>query len=338
MNDNYYLETHNKFISDDIKIYYNYVTSDVNEIQTSVFPLHWHPYFELIYVQEGILNLYTKNGIYKISAGECAVINKGELHHGYISGIDFLKYTAVLINPALCESVVSGEIYVDYIEPFFENKYEYPVHISPCKDDMGQWDSVCVSRICGIMSYLKNKAKFDTERTHETIHTKYYSINHLSGIDLYEVAYSILSVILQLNKSEQKITADTSSSKNNEMIKKIIIYINGNYGSHIYLKDLAAMAYMSEDNFGKSFKSATGSSPIEYLTSVRVKKAAEMITSTPDKTIMDILVKCGFNHPSYFSRMFKKYMGCTPSEFKLRQKKTLRYFNYTNFLTAEDLK
>ena len=52
-----------------------------------------------------------------------------------------------------------------------------------------------------------------------------------------------------------------------------------------------------------------------WLTKVRVKMAAELIRTT-DMKVYEICEKVGYNNPQYFSVVFKKYMGCSPRDYK----------------------
>lgn len=71
------------------------------------------------------------------------------------------------------------------------------------------------------------------------------------------------------------------------------------------------------DYLRKLFKKEIGSSPLEYLTRLRMKKAETMLTTTrvQEYTVAEIAGMCGYDDALYFSRVFKKYYGCSPSAF-----------------------
>lgn len=76
------------------------------------------------------------------------------------------------------------------------------------------------------------------------------------------------------------------------------------------------------DYLRKLFKKEVGLSPLEYMTSLRMKNAETLLTAmwTNEYTISEIARMCGFEDALYFSRVFKKYYGCAPSNFvKQRQ-------------------
>ena len=67
--------------------------------------------------------------------------------------------------------------------------------------------------------------------------------------------------------------------------------------------------------FSRIFKEGTGENFIEYLTSVRMEKAKELL-GNGEYSMKEIGVMVGFSDPNYFSRSFKKNVGVTPTEYK----------------------
>ena len=92
-------------------------------------------------------------------------------------------------------------------------------------------------------------------------------------------------------------------------------YLSENYGESITIAALAAHAGMSHVGFTNRFIQHTGIPPVEYLTRVRMRSAAELLTST-DLPISEISRRCGYENPFYFSRVFRERMGMPPSEYR----------------------
>ena len=67
--------------------------------------------------------------------------------------------------------------------------------------------------------------------------------------------------------------------------------------------------------FSSIFKQCSGSSFKEYLNMVRVEESKRLLSNT-EYSIIDIAVACGFDDQSYFSKVFKKYTGMSPKQYR----------------------
>jgi two-component system response regulator YesN len=86
--------------------------------------------------------------------------------------------------------------------------------------------------------------------------------------------------------------------------------------AELSLNDVAAHVNLSPCHFSAVFSQETGQTFKEYLTEIRIKKAKELLRTTTLKTF-EIADRVGYNDPHYFSHVFKKETGLTPSEFRL---------------------
>jgi len=81
------------------------------------------------------------------------------------------------------------------------------------------------------------------------------------------------------------------------------------------LKDMAAVAGMSPNYFHRVFAKAMGMTPNEFVISRKISRARELLATTGE-SISDISLLCGFDNIAYFSYVFKRYSGITPSSFR----------------------
>ena len=86
--------------------------------------------------------------------------------------------------------------------------------------------------------------------------------------------------------------------------------------SDLRIEDLARELNMSRTVFYNKIKGITGSVPVEYLRLARLKKASELLLSQPELSMADVSFLVGFNDSLYFSRVFKKHFGVSPSNYK----------------------
>jgi AraC-like DNA-binding protein/mannose-6-phosphate isomerase-like protein (cupin superfamily) len=124
--------------------------------------------------------------------------------------------------------------------------------------------------------------------------------------NLIEVIFSIFL---------KNLNSDTISPKTNERISEIMIYINENFASRLTVGDVAEKFYMNVSYFCECFKKYTGRTFTEYLASVRLDRAARLVSHT-DKSVAEIAAESGFGSISQFLRRFKEKFACTPSEYR----------------------
>lgn len=96
-----------------------------------------------------------------------------------------------------------------------------------------------------------------------------------------------------------------------------VTYFNSNYNMEINIEEYAASIGMSVSWFIRNFRKYTGSTPVQFLTSLRLTNA-QMLLETTTYSINEIAGIVGYSNPLYFSRLFHKQRGCSPSEYRLR--------------------
>lgn len=104
-------------------------------------------------------------------------------------------------------------------------------------------------------------------------------------------------------------------NKNDERLKKMLIYIHKHFADKIAVSELAAVACLSERECFRLFQSYLHTTPTKYIQSYRLQEACEMLINGQD-TITDIGHACGLGNSSYFSKIFREYQNCTPIEYR----------------------
>lgn len=82
---------------------------------------------------------------------------------------------------------------------------------------------------------------------------------------------------------------------------------------------LASQMAMSTTQFRNRLKAITGETPQAYITNIRMQKARQLLdNSTPQTTILDIALSCGYEDQGAFTRAFKRFYGVTPTDYLSR--------------------
>lgn len=121
---------------------------------------------------------------------------------------------------------------------------------------------------------------------------------------LKEVSLSITAKINNYNNRNIKL-----------VLRKAIDYINEHYTEQITLNDVAENVYVSSYYISRMFKKELGKNFVDYLNGLRMEKAKELLKDPKYKTY-EIAELVGIPDAHYFSRLFKKHEGVTPTEYR----------------------
>lgn len=124
-----------------------------------------------------------------------------------------------------------------------------------------------------------------------------------------------LSKAIKLQKGELNRIESIHDSQNPLHATKK--FIDEQYMKGITLEDAADHANLSPYHFSKIFKENYGVTFIDYLTDIRIEHAKREILQT-NKSLKEICFSCGYKDPNYFSRVFKKKTGFSPTDFRIK--------------------
>ena len=98
-------------------------------------------------------------------------------------------------------------------------------------------------------------------------------------------------------------------------VDRVVRFLNGNFQRQIRLEELARMAAMSENSLLHHFSGMIGTTPMKYLTRLRIRYAAELLHNT-DMPVAEVAEGAGFADPAYFSRAFRRETGLAPLDYR----------------------
>lgn len=107
---------------------------------------------------------------------------------------------------------------------------------------------------------------------------------------------------------------ENESSPGRKVIEKAVTYINEHYMDPLTLGELADLHAMNPQRFSYYFHKYTGFRPIDYVIHYRMERAKELLKAG-NFLVRDVAASVGYANPLYFSRIFKKKFGVSPSEY-----------------------
>lgn len=257
--------------------------------QNHIVDLHWHEEFEIIYCAKGTLNLRIPSKTYVIEQDAIAILNTNVMHY------------IICSNDAILQSFVfNSKLITGTSNSSFAKKYIVP---------------------------LMNCKTFDCYIYHdkyvELFKDAFYSIKDESFAYEFIVRDNLSQILLDLyTQFEKKFDSIPSTlNTNTQRIRTMISFIKTNYASPLDVRQISDTVNISQRECLRCFKKTLQISPIQYLIRYRIIKSAELLVDNPTKNIDQIGYECGFETPSYYTQLFKRYYHCTPTEFRNSQKK-----------------
>lgn len=110
------------------------------------------------------------------------------------------------------------------------------------------------------------------------------------------------------------------ASPANEAMEIALARLHRDFRENVEIAALARELNLSESWFIRMFRAHTGLTPQRYLTGLRLREARELLSSS-SLNMGEIAALCGYDNPLYFSRIFRKYVGASPSEYRREKRR-----------------
>lgn len=256
-----------------------------------VLDCHWHEEAEFFVVLEGEALFQVDTDYFPVRAGEAVFLDGGDIHAGHSLNGSSCTFCAIVFDPQLLSSSTYDLVEETAAAPLRAKTRTFPRLIKPESD----WQKNLLHSLSRIIEL------FNSRRPGHAA-----AIKGLLLLMLAEIAE-------EGRCSNRSITG--SEALKIERLKRTITFLQEHYSRPLRIRELAEQIPMSEGQFCRFFKSMTRQTPVEYLNAYRIKRAAELLSRT-DRKISDIGLEVGFDHISYFIKVFQKYMKVTPSQYR----------------------
>ena len=242
---------------------------------------HAHPEVEIDYVNSGCCVMAVEEEIVTLWPGDCILIQPWAKHLYMVDVAKSCSITQLIYSVRIPEDYSTALACFDRSDPYFV--------VSDCEQLCRMLES--------IRYFHKKGGKDEYARTQ---------------MDFFMIQlFTLISVLLK----GKKLLTDEGGGK----LGLVLEHINARLQYDINLEELAAELGMSSRYIRKIFAQQLGVSCSGYITALRMEKAKTILQES-EKGITEVAALTGYNSSQYFCRVFKKYAGMTPAEFRGRMR------------------
>ena len=256
------------------------------------FSTHTHDYTELVSITSGSGLHTADNFTYPVRAGDVFIINQNQ-SHGFSRVHDLCMYNIgfrqEIVSKLSSLDIPAIQVLLD-LEPRTREKsgFTSKLHLKPLELD----------NVITLLHQLEQEVK-----------------RKLPG---YRVLFSNLFFNLIIMLARYYTDSGFLPARNLLRMAAGMARLEKEYYQRIDLGQLADESGFSLPHFIRSFTAVYGLSPLQYILQLRISRAAELLERTA-LSISQIGDQCGFEDSNYFSRVFRKRMGCSPRPYRNRQ-------------------
>ena len=99
-------------------------------------------------------------------------------------------------------------------------------------------------------------------------------------------------------------------------MRAVLDYVRANLDKPLAVADLAETAGLSRAHFSRMFALSEGLPPAEFVLAERMRRAARLLAGAAGQPVKEIAGMCGFEDPNYFAKVFRRFFGTSPTEFR----------------------
>ena len=245
----------------------------------SMHDFHSHAHYEIYFLVKGSRSFFLSNALYKLDGPAVIVIPPHVVHK--TEGGSFERY-----------NVNFSESYIDDFQK-----------------------EILQSRALQILKLTAKEATNLLNLIQEG-----YSLDKTKKRGEYELRTLFSYGIYLLHKSAPQHQTPQALSKTAmpPLVLKVLEYLNEHYQENVTLDGLSEHFFVAKPTLLYNFKKYVNRSPIDFLLTVRLAKAKQLLTSTK-QSVNEISNLCGFSSPNYFGLIFKKKEGISPLTYRKNQ-------------------
>ena len=253
---------------------------------------HWHEDIEWVYIRSGQMNYYMNGKRVLLNTGEALMVNSRQMHYGYSENGQNCDFIRILCHPKIF--ITNSVLYQSYIAPVLSNPSLEYLHLKPEFPE----DAEALQLFPEILRIKKE-------------HPAAYEIEAAALLSL------LWCRLLRIHPMMPNEAAAKPKEPDLLVQRDMVSYIYSHYSESINLDEIAAAGKVCRNKCCQIFRRYLNQSPIDFLNHYRLEVSCHLLNNTK-LSIAEICTACGFNHQSYYSKIFLRTYSCSPRDFRKR--------------------
>jgi len=242
------------------------------------FPKHTHDGFGVGVIETGALGFYYRGENVVAAPGQINLVNPDEVHTGQAADESGWAYRMFYFDAELFENIAAQMADKKSALPFFQSGI---IQDQPLAQELYQ------------------------------LHSRLES----EPLSMLEKQSRLLILFQQLISRHADASPKITNIGNEKVsIRRVMDFIYDNFHDDISIQQLAQMAHISPFHFIRVFSKQTGLAPHAFLMQLRVNKAKSLIDK--GQSLSQVASQTGFSDQSHLTRIFKRYLGYTPGQYR----------------------
>lgn len=267
-----------------------------------------HCYEEVVfqYIAKGSAAITCDDDVIHAYTGDILFINQSVKHLLAPAINDHCFLRSIIVNPSFLFGIDQLEMENKYVTPIIADNFIRCIHINSQDSSYPKF-----------LPLMKNLIALN-----EAKESCYELLSKSCLLQLWKLLYDkIAANPCSMHGTARTVTQDT------QRIKQAAAYIQEHYAEPVTLEDIANSILVSKSECCRCFKRTLNMSPIEYLMKCRITESVKRMHKRAHEPISEIAGAVGFNNTSYYNKVFRKFMGCTPTEYRQTLKRTIDLIN-----------
>lgn len=267
----------------------NVSIENIQSYEQSSFLWHWHPEIELTWIMTGEMEYHVNDRQYILKEGEGLFGNSNTLHSGYMKDGKGCTYLSVTFHPRFLYGYENSILQTKYVDYITANEEWSSLHL----EKNVVWHQE-------ILYWVREIYEMSQEPPAD------YELRvHMLVMQIWQKLYQYFASLPEREKKPRL---------HLQRLRDIVSYIQEHYAEEISLDEVAEQVNICKSECCRFFKKHMNMTIFDYILFLRIQKSLPLLKS--GESVTEVAGRVGFSSPAYYGQIFKRYMKCTPREYK----------------------